>query len=83
VFIVTSKGTGSSQTVLHPDAVTESEMKLTPETCSSQEVLTTPSIVATPANTHTCSKMTSGGDAAISSSEMEEDIPGSGYIGVC
>jgi len=75
-FIVTSNGTGSSQTVLHPDTVTVSEMKLTPEIHSSQEVLATPSIVAVPENTHTSSKMTSNGDAAISSSEIEEDIPG-------
>jgi len=75
-FIVTSSGTGSLQTMPHPDTVTSSELKLTPKVCSNQEVSTIPSIVAVSESTHT-SNESSGNVATASGKEMEEDIPGS------
>ena len=73
-FIATSNGTGSSETVPHPDTATVSEMNLTPGVCSNEENLTFPYIVAVPSSTHTSSGTTSSGD--IVSREVEEDIPG-------
>ena len=78
--IVESNGTSSSLALLHPDSVTVSELKKTPG-ISCQPWLTIPSSVGMPASvrassTTDTSGVTSIDDVTVSSSEVEEDIPG-------